>query len=280
MSEDKGNNIQINNEEEEFKNPLIDNLKAQLAESEKKLQDQYKDPNADVPIDNPLAEPNDDKPEAPKDRPEWLPEQFKSPEELAKAYAELEAKTKAQAEQKNIDPQSYGDYAKYVEEFHSTGELSEASYKELVETKGIPKALVDEYIQLGKRQAELSRTEAEDRILEDVGGRAKFQEMAEWAKKSLSEDEIEGLNASLSSDNEKAIKFALKTLKDKFTSANAQKPKLIQGQTSPVQNEGAFKSQEELNAAMQARDNQGRLLYHVSPAYRDKVIQRLARSKL
>lgn len=213
------------------------------------------------------------------ERPEWLPEKFQSAEEMAKAYQELEGKLGEDTKEETEEPTQadFGEFTKYKEEFWETGELSEASIKELVETKGIPKSIIDDYVQLGRQHQEFARLQQEDKVLEDFGGRAKFQEMASWARDNLSDDEIEGLNASLGSGNEKAIKFALSTLKGKYEGAS--KPKLFKGQTKP-DSSGVFKSHAEVKEAMAKLDSRGRNMYQTSEAYRNKVIEKLKRSKL
>ena len=46
------------------------------------------DKSAEIPSDNLDVDPQ----ASSESRPEWLPEKFKSPEDMAKAYAELEGK--------------------------------------------------------------------------------------------------------------------------------------------------------------------------------------------
>ena len=93
------------------------------------------------------------------DRPEWLPEKFGSPEDLAQAYQNLETEfhTRNQDEPQessvgseeaqpyqegdevtasNVDSflENYGlDYQKFEQEFNETGGLSDAAYQALDE---------------------------------------------------------------------------------------------------------------------------------------------------
>lgn len=107
------------------------------------------------------------------ERPEWLPEKFKTPEDMANAYTSLEKKMGAPAQEEQeastqegipeIQPAEdasdgadsvgeeastlSGDFSKYTQEFDTEGQLSEESYKELAEKHSLSKELVDAHIQ-------------------------------------------------------------------------------------------------------------------------------------
>ena len=96
----------------------------------------------------PVAEDNQ------SERPEWLPEKFNSPEDLAKSYSELEKKlsgsTDEAAEPSDTDGEPQGQsepvsFEKFSEEFAGSGELSRDSFAEL-EAMGYPKEMVETYI--------------------------------------------------------------------------------------------------------------------------------------
>lgn len=258
---------------EEGNNPQIESLQRQLVESEQRLNKSREEVQPVVHEENNVEEPQV------TERPAWLPEKFKSAEEMAKAYGELEGKL-GNKEEAPKPPADFGEYNKYRDEFFNTGDLSPESWKELVEGKGIPKSIIEDYLNLGRTQAQTQRQQAEDKVLESIGGRAKFNEMAEWARKSLPQDMLDGLNAGLASENDKAIKFALKTLQEKYEGANKAKPKLMQGEAKPAKNDGAFASHAELMEAMSKKDKDGRKLYETSSVYRNQVIEKLKRSKL
>ena len=95
------------------------------------------------------------------DRPEWLPDKFNSPEDLANAYQNLEQKL-SQGSQEADDVSSdeneefLEEAERYVEakgldfgtlsaEYAREGELSGESYKAL-EDAGMPKSFVDDFI--------------------------------------------------------------------------------------------------------------------------------------
>lgn len=82
---------------------------------------------------------------------------------------------------------------KYAEEFATHGALSGTSYKELAELHGLPRPVVDTYIQgvLVRRQAELNA------IYDSVGGEEAYRQLQRWAAENLTEGEIDDFNASL-----------------------------------------------------------------------------------
>ena len=91
------------------------------------------------------------------DRPEWLPEKFKSPEDLANAYNNLETRLGTPdddeseedlppTEKKSEDEPSQNDTITSASmEFFESGGLSDNTYAKLQEV-GLSKELVDSYI--------------------------------------------------------------------------------------------------------------------------------------
>ena len=84
-----------------------------------------------------------------EERPEWLDDKFKSPEDLAKAYNELQKKqsTKAEnAEENTEEPAPSSKTSEVVskasEDFAQNGELSDKSFVEL-EKAGISRDMVE-----------------------------------------------------------------------------------------------------------------------------------------
>ena len=117
----------------------------------------------------PVAEDNQ------SERPEWLPEKFNSPEDLAKSYAELEKKMSAPKDDAPEDPpteevepeQSTGEpqFDKFAEEFASSGELSDDSFDELAKM-GYPREMVETYIK-GMQSAQTADANA---VMDVAGG--------------------------------------------------------------------------------------------------------------
>ena len=88
-------------------------------------------------------------------RPEWLPEKFNSPEELAKAYDSLQNKmsskstkankSKAQDSTETVDNINTA-FSQATTEFEETGELSEGAFESLAKA-GIPREFVEAYLE-------------------------------------------------------------------------------------------------------------------------------------
>lgn len=229
-------------------------------------------------------------------RPEWLPEKFwdataKAPkyEDLAKSYVNLEGqftkmrqtaapKPNAQAtppaDNTNADPNapppgvSKVDMAKYSSEWEQTGELSEASYKEL-EARGFDKDTVDAYIDGQVARAERVKSE----IFSAVGGEENYIQMAEWAKANLSPQDITAFNKAVNSQDVAQIKLAVSGLYSRFVQSNPTPPNLVFG-NGPVTGVQGFRSTEEVRMAMSDPR------YAADEAYRNDVIRKLAVSNV
>lgn len=224
--------------------------------------------------------------QAPSDRPDWLPEKFKSPEDMAKAYSELESKlgkgskeetqeTDELAEQveqtssevsEALDAKGL-DFGVFQQEYLDNGELSDDAYTALEEA-GFSRTLVDSWIQ---GQNALS-TQVEAEMHSIVGGQEQYSELMQWASNNLPESEIDAFNAAVDSQNPSNIRFAVQGLYARYRSE--AEPNLLQGGTGAVSSGGKFESNAELTAAM--RDPR----YAKDPAYRQQVADKLARSSL
>lgn len=213
-------------------------------------------------------------------RPDWLPEKFATPEDLAKAYAELERKQsqKAPASQptetsdiegaRQVVEQAGVDFEALSAEFAASGALSDQSYA-MLEAKGFPRELVDDFIDGQAAKAQLYRTEA----LTPIGGEEAFADMVQWAATGgLTTEEIMAFNNQVESGNLAAAKMAILGLKARFDAANGTEPTLLNG-NAPASGD-VFRSTAELTAAM--KDPR----YKKDPAYREDVRQKLARSNI
>ena len=222
----------------------------------------------------------------PVSRPEWLPEKFQSAEDLAKAYAELEAKLggkpqdNPQTDPANADTNQTGqnpeqalsekglDLSTFTAEFNAKGELSAESYAKLA-AAGFDKAIVDNYINGQKAVA----AQYETAVTAEVGGSEKYSEIVTWAKANLTDAEINAYNAAVSSGDLAQAKLAVLGLSAKFSKANGSEPRLVQGRTTSA-SEDVFESTAQLTEAM--RDPR----YRADPAFRAKVQAKLARSNI
>lgn len=223
------------------------------------------------------------------DRPEWLPDKFKTPEDLANAYNNLEGKLgsneETQEQQEDLPPtevQESTDEDSQTsaiiaasDEFSEQGQLSEDTYKTLEES-GLSRNLVDSYIE--GQQALQASGEAE--LLSEIGGREAYEQISEWASEALSENQLDAYNKALETGTDEQASLALDWIKTKYEEANGVSPSsFIQGGTKGS-GESAFESRAQVLAAMSEKDARGKKRYEVDPAYRKEIERRLAISTM
>jgi len=215
---------------------------------------------------------------------ELLAGKYKTPEELEKAYKELEAKlgnSKETEETKDTEestepedvPQTKEeaeakveeaglDFSKLNDEYAQAGELSEDTYKAL-EAKGIDKKTVDAYI---AGQEALAQQEVA-KLHQSVGGEEEFTSMIEWAADNLSDADKAKFNKAV--ENPDVAEFAIQGLYAKYR-ADAG-PNFVTGSTTS--STSGYQSQREMMKDMASPQ------YRTDPAYRKAVEQKIARSK-
>ena len=219
------------------------------------------------------------------ERPEWLPQKFKSPEDMAKAYSQLESKLgQGQQEQdQEEEVETTGeetasdvaellddkglDFDVFQQEYDENGELSDDAYAALEEA-GFPRSVVDTWIQ--GQDALASQMTGE--MYNIVGGQEDYNNMVSWAADTLPESEIDAFNATMTSQNPDMIRLAIQGLNARYRSE--AEPSLLQGGSGTVSSGGRFESNAELTAAMSDPR------YSKDPAYRQQVADKLARSSL
>jgi len=209
------------------------------------------------------------------EKPEWLPEKFSSPEDLAKAYSELESKLGSKEEETPETPQESLDVSKYAEEYADSGKLSEDSFKAL-ESQGIPKDLVEKFIE---GQAAMQKNQV-NQIYSSVGGEERFEEIRQWASENLTQAEIDVIDKQLNDESFDNVTTAVKGLEARFNNANGYSPELIQGSTAGRAGAKPFESIGEYTEAMRVRDQSGRKKYEHDSAYRKQIENRLAVSTI
>lgn len=210
------------------------------------------------------------------DRPEWLDEKFQSPEDMAKAYKELQSKMSSgeeeEAEVVEEVPTSEGGANSVImsatEEFNENGELSDDAFNKLSQA-GIPKEMVEAYI---KGQQAIGTGEVQT-IQESVGGEEAYGAMSEWAGQTLTDAELNSYNSLVNSGNVDTAKMAVKGLYAQFQASGNASPSLQQGGTSGGGSVQGFNSSAQMVAAMQDPR------YKDDPAYRANIEKRLSVSK-
>lgn len=216
--------------------------------------------------------------EKPQEEPQeetLLAGKYKSPEELEKAYRELESKlgskepeekepTQEEVE-KAISNLSDDLFMKGNDEYNQTGTISEATMKEFVKA-GIPQSYVESYVDAMNAQAELF----EIKFTQELGGEERIQEIVNWAVQNLSEKEVEAYNRLIDSGNIEEVITAYKSIEARMGNKPA---KFISPQQGGSNDTGGYQSKAEMIAAMNDP------AYKKDPAYRQKVISRLAKTK-
>ena len=237
-----------------------------------------KAPSEIEPVDEAVETPEEQQAEPQveetQERPEWLPEKFKSAEDMANAYAELEKRMgqgageveeeqpqQQEEEQTNDNNQEAGNYNEAVVEasqefFANDGQLSEETYKKLEEV-GLPRDLVDSYA--AGQQALVQGEEAE---IKGVAG-GEYDQMAEWANEHLPPEEIDAFDEAVTGGTVSQAKLAVQGLYARYQNANgATQPKLVQGAVSGTSTM-PFKSMQELaRAQSDPRYRSGDKAYH------------------
>ena len=216
-------------------------------------------------------------------KPEGLPEKFKSVEDLAKSYQELEKKlgdSQSKETEVSKDTNSDLDIAEkavktaglnmdtLASEYAEKGELDEKSYNAL-EKAGIPKDYVNQFIEGQKAIADQQATS----IKNMVGGADAYAEMSNWAAENMSDEEKSAYNTAVNSKDIETAKLAVVGLKAKFEKANGNEPNLLEGKAT-VSGEKGYASWAEVTRAMS--DDR----YSKDPAYQALVKEKLSKSDL
>ena len=230
---------------------------------------------------------------------------FKSPAELAKAYAELQRKMGQQssadsqpepaAAPENDSAAGYSaDEATQVYGEQAVAALAEKGinlaevmwnadqgadisehYDMLAETFSVPRQVVENYVskaQSSESSAGEGLSDADaTALLNSVGGQENFNQLSGWAKSNLPAEELASYNAVVDSGNKEAIGWALKAMQARQASPDAVVEPQLYGGGVPTDTTVRFESQQQVLDAMNKRNDRGQRLYDVDEAYRNKV---------
>ena len=213
----------------------------------------------------------------PTDRPAWLPENFKTPEDLVKSYKESQAKiseltTKAPAKiveealkDKGLDAGAIAD-----ELAQNNGQLSPATYKALFE-KGLSPEQVGAFV----ADVRSSQDAGANALYETAGGREEYAKVIEFAKTGVPKELAKAYNDAIRRSDVDTAKILLGNIKDSYVKANGTDAKRITdgaGAKPPASSNGdVFSSMDEYVAALQTTDMS-------NPAAVAKVEEKLGRS--
>ncbi len=222
-------------------------------------------------------------------RPDWLPEKFKSAEQMAEAYANLESKLGSNEQAQETPEETTTELTEQAEasdvqqavenagvdfnalqgEYNEQGGITEDSYTKLEEA-GFSKDLVDSWI---KGQEALTAN-YQSAVYDSVGGEGAYGEMKSWAQDNLSQGEIQAFDKAVTSGDLDMVKMAVTNLQSKYQAAEGTDPTLVSEGQSSNSAGGVFNSWAEVTAAMQ--DTR----YESDVAYRQKVAAKIGRSQL
>ena len=150
-----------------------------------------------------------------------------------------------------------------------TQTLESADYEQL-QGIGIPKEVIDSYLQLLATGNEAAQTQA----ISYAGGPEAMDQLFGWAQQNLTEDEIGNYNNILASPNWRMAIDSLRVASGSNTETTnevAREPELVEGQSSISSGTG-FASTQEMMAAMSDPK------YKSDPAFRNQVRMRVGRS--
>ena len=216
---------------------------------------------------------------------------YNSPQELEKAYLELQSKF---GRGETVDEgEGEGDDSELSEEASETSpaydlimQASEEYYgndntlsPETIEKFSSMSStdLVNAYVESIKnapaqQQQEVDIPDAQvNQIQNSVGGEKQYTNIVSWAANNLPEKQVLAYDNLVASGNVEAINLALKGLKAEYDDAFGNEGRTLQGR-APRSNDGVFRSQAELMSAM----NDPR--YETDEAYRDDVLRKLENS--
>jgi len=200
---------------------------------------------------------------------------FKSVEDLAASYKELEGKlgTVTEEDQATEETQEestdefnpeeyYGDgLASVLEEvgidaqditkrFTDTGDISEDDYSKLGEA-GFSKQVVDTYLDglRGVAEGDEIPTQQIQNIKDSVGGDESYEQMANWCQENLSEQEVKAFDKITETADAPVIQLAVEGLYSRYQNAMGVEPDLVTGRPA-ANGPTPFQSSAEVQAAV------------------------------
>lgn len=233
-------------------------------------------------ITTPEEETTQEQPEVelPSETPDFeMPEKFKdkSPEEIAKAYVELEKMKQAKQEEPLVDSPkaeqtkvTEEEFQSYFNEYVQNQGLSEESYNKLQE-KGFTKEQVNEQIEFIQYKQEKIVTD----ILKPYGGIDNFKEASDWARENWTQEQVDNTNKQLASGNKEVIDAVLTGLFSAYNTSKRAVPDItLHTNQKPVQEAKRYETKSDyLKDANDPR-------YDKDAAFRRKVEEKMANTDL
>ena len=179
-----------------------------------------------------------------------MPSKFegKSAEEIARAYVELEKyKNSKQSEETppptEETPPPANEVQPYIERVLKGEELTEEDYTTLQEKTNMSKEQIDEQLEYIKYKSE----KEQNKLLESVGGKDKFNSAVAWAREVYTQDEIKAYNEALAEATPEVQKVIIKGLINQYDMATkVPTERVLHSNTAPTPPGKGYKSQHEL----------------------------------
>lgn len=221
---------------------------------------------------------------------------YESPEQLEKAYMELQSKLGSRSSEESGEEASESEPEAPDPEESEPEESSEQDLSFLdqlyEESKGEPSdelikrlegmdasQLADMYVQY-REQVEANNPSRRDFTAEEseslynvVGGKQQYSQIVKWASQNLSQQEVNMYDAVMAKGDPNAAYWAIRGLALQYLDSNGYEGKRISGK-APKSDDNAFRSQAELVKAMSDPR------YDSDEAYRNDVMNKLSKSNL
>jgi len=209
---------------------------------------------------------------------------FKSPEDLEKAYLELQSKLgkndepqPQEGEQETLqveeEPASKVLLTQASDEWSEKGELSSETVAKLSELSSSD--LISAYLEAQNSPAPTSDLQPEQvqQIYQAAGGQEAYGALMQWASESLPQAAQEAYNNTVATGDPASIQLALAGLRAAYTDSNGFEGTMLTGKAA-YEKPDVFRSQAEVVAAMSDPR------YDKDPAYREDIFAKLSRSNV
>ena len=208
---------------------------------------------------------------------------FKSPEDLEKAYLELQSKLGRNDEPQQEEGQQEAlqveeEPSKVIlsaasNEWNEKGELSKDTVAKLSELSSAD--LINAYLEAQNSPPPTADLDANQvqAIYQAVGGEQAYGELMQWASENLPEAAREAYNQTVATGDPASIQLALAGLRAGYTDTNGFEGTMLTGKPA-FEKPDVFRSQAEVVAAMSDPR------YDKDPAYRNDIFEKLSRSNV
>lgn len=207
-------------------------------------------------------------------RPAWLPEKFKTAEDFAASYKELESKVGVK--DVPVTPVTVTEALKAkglnlsdleADYLANGGKLSDAKMTELT-AAGFTAEQANQYI----KGQEAIATQNSKEVFDSVGGKARFDALQGFAATTFTDSERAAYNAAVTKGDYASVKLMLAGLNSTFEKTYGSDGKLLSG-GSPTVTQDIYENFQAFRTA------QGDKRYQKDSNYRAAVDAKLARSK-